>query len=238
MSHARRIRGPGATGRSDLAGFEPGDGGAPVAPHAGFRVPPAMTRLARAATTASILAALTAAPGVVHAQVDPSPADTVAYEYLRGFQAAAWEGLAQRLHPEALEYLRLAIDIQVDADTTGWALANLGSAESRAEYDARSDARIFADVMVWTQDNAQGLLSSLVSREAELVGVVMEGPDTAHAVYRVTTIAYGAEPAVQVATLLRTDAGWKVREAPEIRTLHTALRAVPIPRRDPAPGRP
>ena len=189
-----------------------------------------MSPLSRAALAASILTTLAATAGPATAQVDPSPADTVAWEYLRGFQAAAWDGLAQRLHPEALAYLRLAIDIQVDADTTGWALANLGGSDTRADYDARSDARVFADVMRWTQDHAQGLLSSLVSREAELVGVVTEGPDTAHAVYRVTTLAYGAEPAVQVATLLRTDAGWKVREAPEIRTLHTALRAIPIPR--------
>ena len=173
--------------------------------------------------------AVGAPPGVA-AQVDDSPPDTVASEYLRGFQAAAWEGLAQRLHPEALAYLRLAIDVQVDADTTGWALANLGGSANRAEYDARSDTRVFVDVMRWTQDNARGLLSSLVSREAEFIGLVMEGGDSAHAVYRVTTIAYGAEPAVQVATLLLTENGWKVREAPELRTLHTALRAVPIPR--------
>ncbi|MBT8402230.1 MAG: hypothetical protein KJP18_00135 [Gemmatimonadetes bacterium] len=172
-----------------------------------------------------------AGPREIAAQIDDSPADTVAAEYLRGFQAAAWEGLAQRLHPDALAYLRIAIDIQVDADTTGWALANLGGAGDRAEYEARSDARVFADVMRWTRDNAQGLLSSLVSREAQLIGLVMEGEDSAHAVYRVRTIAYGAEPAVQVATLLRTPRGWKVREAAELRTLHTALRAVPVPRR-------
>lgn len=179
---------------------------------------------------ALLLTALAGVPGHALAQVDPSPPDTVAAEYLRGFQAAAWEGLAQRLHPEALAYLRLAIDIQIDADTTGWALANLGGSDTRAEYDARSDTRIFVDVMAWTGDHARGLLSSLVSREAELVGLVTEGADTAHALYRVTTIAYGAEPAVQVATLLRTDAGWKVRESPEIRTLHTGLRTIPIPR--------
>lgn len=179
------------------------------------------------------LASTLLAPGAAPAQVDPSPPDTVAAEYLRGFQAAAWQGLAQRLHPAALAYLRLAIDVQVEADTTGWALANLGGADTRAAYDARDDARVWIDVMGWTQDHARGLLSSLVSREAELIGVVVESDVVAHAVYRVTTIAYGAEPVVQVATLGRTDAGWKVRESPEIRTLHTALRGLPIPRNRP-----
>lgn len=153
----------------------------------------------------------------------------MAAEYFRGFQSMAWDGLAQRIHPEALAYLRLAIDIAVEADTTGWALANLGNATLREEYDQRSDSRVFADAMRWVQANAPGLLSSMVSRTVDPIGIVMEGPDTAHAVYRVTTIAYGAEPEAKVATLQRTDAGWKVREASEIRVLHTALRRIPIP---------
>lgn len=186
----------------------------------------------RLASTAPLLAALLfgVASAPVSGQIDPSPPDTVAAEYLRGFQAAVWDGLAQRLHADALAYLRLAIDIQVEADTSGWALANLGGADSRADYDARDDARVFVDVMRWTQDNARGLLSSLVSREAELIGIVAESAAVAHAVYRVRTIASGAEPVVQVATLVRTDRGWKVRESPEIRTLHTALRGIPVPR--------
>lgn len=161
-------------------------------------------------------------------QVDPPPPDTVAAEYFRGFQSMAWEGLAQRLHPDALAYLRLAIDITIDADTTGWSLANLGNAERREEYDERTDATVFVDAMRWVQNNAPGLLSSLVSRTVEHIGIVMEGPDTAHAVYRVTTIAYGAEPEAQVATLARTSTGWKVVEAREVRVLHTALRRMPV----------
>ena len=162
-------------------------------------------------------------------QLDTSPPDTVAAEYFRGFQSMAWDGLAQRIHPEALAYLRLAIDVQVDADTTDWALTSLGNSERREEYDQRADARVFADAMRWVQANAPGLLSSMVSRSVEEIGILMEGPDTAHAVYRVTTLAYGAEPEAQVATLLRTDDGWKVREASEIRVLHTALRRIPVP---------
>jgi hypothetical protein len=165
----------------------------------------------------------------LQAQPDLSPPDTVAAEYFRGFQSMAWDGLAQRIHPEALAYLRLAIDIQIDADTTGWSLANLGNSASRDDYDQRPDALVFADAMRWVQANAPGLLSSMVSRSVEAIGVVMEGSDAAHAVYRVTTLAYGAEPVAQVASLLRTDAGWKVREASEIRVLHTALRRIPIP---------
>lgn len=188
--------------------------------------------LALATPAPALLAQSPAAPAQ---RVDDSPPDTVAAEFLRGFQSMAWEGLTQRLHPEALDYLRLAIVIQVDVDSTGWALSNLGGSDSRAAFDALSDAEVFVGVMRWTQGNAAGLINSFVSRDAELVGVVPEGADTAHAVYRVTTHAYGAEPTVQVATLTRTPAGWKVVEAPEIRALHTALRRLPVPRGDPLP---
>lgn len=191
-----------------------------------------MIRLAlRSALLVTAVLPVVAAP--LRAQVDDSPPDTVAAEFLRGLQSMAWDGLAQRLHPEALAYLRIAVDIPIQADTTGWALANMGGAPSLAEYEARSDARVFADVMRWTQANVMGLLSSLVSREADLIGVVVEDSETAHAVYRVRTVAYGAEPTVQVATLARTESGWKVRDAPELRTLHTALRGMPVPRRTP-----
>ncbi|MEK9502630.1 hypothetical protein [Gaopeijia maritima] len=195
--------------------------------------------LALVATAAAVAGSADAAgaqsAGAAAARVDDSPADTVAAEFLRGFQSMAWEGLTQRLHPEALDYLRLAIVIQIDADSSGWALSNLGGSDSRAAFDALSDAEVFVGVMRWTQSNALGLINSFVSRDAELVGIVPEGADTAHAVYRVTTHAYGAEPTVQVATLARTPAGWKVIEAPEIRALHTALRRLPVPRGGPLP---
>lgn len=203
----------------------------------------ALIRAGIRAGTLALVAVATAAtaPTAARAQdsaapahrVDDSPPDTVAAEFLRGFQSMAWEGLTQRLHPEALDYLRLAIVIQVDADSSGWALSNLGGSESRAVFDARSDAEVFVGVMRWTQSNALGLINSFVSRDAELIGIVPEGADTAHAVYRVTTHAYGAEPTVQVATLARTPGGWKVIEAPEIRALHTALRRLPVPRGEP-----
>lgn len=189
----------------------------------------------RPALLALLLAPALGLPPAVSAQaapaqrIDDSPADTVAAEFLRGFQSMAWAGLAQRLHPEALDYLRLAIRIQIDADTTTWALTSLGGADSRAAFDARSSTEVFVGVMQWTQGNAPGLINSFVSRDAEVIGVVAERADTAHAVYRVTTHAYGAEPAVQVATLARTAQGWKVIEAPEIRALHTALRRLPAP---------
>ena len=176
-------------------------------------------------------AGVLAAP--IPAQPAPGPGSPaeIADEFQRGFQSMAWAGLAQRFHPEALAYVRLAADIVIRADDTGWALENLGGgAADRAAWEALTDEQVFVRVMRWTQENAPGLLSSLVSRRSEVLGVVEEGADTAHAVYRLERLVQGAEPEVLVMTLLRTPAGWKVRHAPEVRSLHTAIRGIPIPR--------
>lgn len=167
------------------------------------------------------------APRAAAQAPDPSPPAEVADEYQRAFQSRVWDGLVQRLHPEALAYVRLAVDVTVQADTTGWALKNLGGgAPDRTAYAARSDSRVVVDVMRWVETNAPGLLSSLVNRRSEVLGVVEESEDTAHAVYRIVQLVSGAEPEVLVLTLERTGRGWQVRDAPEIGTLHTAIRGL------------
>lgn len=194
--------------------------------------------LVAAALVAAGIAAPLAAQSAATRPPDPSPAGEVADEYQRAYQSKVWDGLVQRLHPAALAYLRLAVDVSVQADTSGWALENLGGgAPDRAAYDARSDARVVVDVMRWVEANAPGLLSSLVNRRSEVLGVVDEGPERAHAVYRIVQLVSGAEPDVLVMTLERTEAGWKVREAPEIGTLSTAIRGLGRARRQPRPLR-
>jgi hypothetical protein len=161
---------------------------------------PARAQADTAATTATDRARASA-------QVASTPI-RVADEYHRAFQSMAWAALTERLHPDALAYLRLSVRITLDADTTGWALEHLlGGLPDRAAYEALDDGAVFRRVMV------------------------EEGPETAHVVYRITTLAQGAEPEVLVLTVLRTAEGWKVRYAEEIAVLHTALRRIPIPGR-------
>jgi hypothetical protein len=188
----------------------------------------------------SILALLpiAAAPGHGHAQVEAgasvrvaSAPTRVADEFHRSFQSMVWEGLAERLHPDALAYLRLSVEITVDADSSGWALEKLlGGVPDRAAFDALSDAAVLVRVMSGVEREVPGLFSSLVSRRSEILGQVDEGPDTAHVVYRIVTLAQGAEPRVRALTLTRVGERWLVRFAEEIDVLHTALRRIPIPR--------
>lgn len=184
----------------------------------------------------------TLTPAFGQAQVDAEAAETrssaamrVADEFHRSFQSMVWAGMVERLHPEALAYLRLAVVITVDADTTGWALERLlDGVPDRAAFDRLSDAEVVVRVMRGVETEVPGLFSSLVGRRSEVLGAVAEGPDTAHVVYRIVTLADGAVPSVEALTLVRHEGRWLVRSAEEIDVLHTALRRVPIPR--PSPG--
>lgn len=195
-----------------------------------------------AGSVASLLLLLIAsAPAQGHAQVDaeavdgaPTAAMRVADEFHRSFQSMVWEGLAERLHPDALAYLRLSVEITVDADSSGWALRELlGDVPDRSAFDALSDAEVLVRVMSGVEREVPGLFSSLVSRRSEILGQVDEGADTAHVVYRIVTLAQGAEPRVRALTLTRVGERWRVRFAEEIDVLHTALRRIPIPRDPP-----
>lgn len=195
------------------------------------------TRPTLAGSVASAVALSVAsgmAPAPTCAQALPHPAATVADEFQRGFQSMAWAELVERMHPDAVAHVRLAVDIVVDADTTGWALEQLaGGVSDRAAYARLDDDEVFLRAMRAVQLQVPGLLSSLVSRRSEVVGTVPEGPDMAHVVYRMLSLVQGAVPRITVMTLVRTDDGWKVRAAEELDVLHTALRGIPRPGRTP-----
>jgi len=154
----------------------------------------------------------------------------VAEEFNRGFQSMAWAGLVQRIHPEGLANLRIAVDILVRSDTTGYVLGTLLGGTPAADYEGLPDDEAVRRVLAGVQREVPGLLSSLVTRRTRVLGVVAEGEDR-HVVYRVVALVQGAEPRVQVMTLTRDQGRWRVRDAEDLRVLHTAIRGIPVPRR-------
>ncbi|HSG46298.1 MAG TPA: hypothetical protein VLA43_00660 [Longimicrobiales bacterium] len=195
-----------------------------------------MLRLARRprlpALPQLLLAILPLLPGALAAQGGSEPADppeVVAEEFNRGFQSMAWAGLVQRLHPEALAHLRYAADILVQVDTTGYVLGTFLEGAHRDDYPRIPDDEVVRRVLAAAQTEAPGLLSSLVSRRTEVLGVVPEGQDR-HVVYRIVALVQGARPQVRVMTLSQVGGRWRVRAAEDIEVLHTAIRGIPIPR--------
>ena len=214
-----------------------GAGGAPRRAHgvdAGGYLPSMRllprTRLSTAAGAAGLLL-LSAAASRASAQTtaSPPPPDTVAAEFNRGFQSMAWAGLVQRIHPDGLADLRLAADILVRADTTGYVrTALLGGVTSEA-YAGLPDDEVVRRLLAGIQEEVPGLLSSLVSRRTWILGTVAEGDDR-HVVYRIQAQVMGSEPEIRVMTLRRHEGRWRVVEAEDLRVLHTAIRGIPLPR--------
>lgn len=180
----------------------------------------------------AVAAATLAATPPVHAQQNAGAArpEQVAEEFNRGFQSMAWAGLVQRIHPEGLANLRIAVDILVRSDTTGYVLGTLLGGTPAADYEGLPDDEAVRRVLAGVQREVPGLLSSLVTRRTRVLGVVAEGEDR-HVVYRVVALVQGAEPRVQVMTLTRDQGRWRVRDAEDLRVLHTAIRGIPVPRR-------
>lgn len=163
-------------------------------------------------------------------RLDPSPPDTVAIEFRAGFGQMAWAELAQKMHPHALAQLRTSVDLIVERDSTGWARRTLaGGIPTDSAYAELPDDAVFAATMGGLQNEIPGLVSSLVGRDSEVIGIVQENAIEAHAIYRNQALVPGAEPEVLVMSLMRTPFGWKVRTVAEIEVLQTALRGLPIP---------
>ena len=158
----------------------------------------------------------------------PSPV-VVADEFNRGFQSMAWPGLVQRIHPRGLADLRLAADILVAADSSGYVLETLLGGADAGSYADLPDDEVVRRLLSGIQSQVPGLLSSLVSRRTETLGSVPEG-DLRHVVYRIQAQVSGSVPEIRVMTLERSEGRWKVVEAEDLRVLHTAIRGIPIPR--------
>ena len=176
-----------------------------------------------------LLCGLSAAPisSDLLAQSASPPAD-VARDFNRGFQSMAWSQLVLRVHPQGLAYLRVAVDILVRSDTSGYVLDTLLGGVPAASYEGLSVAEAVERILAGVQREVPGLLSSLVSRRTEVLGVVPEAQDR-HVVYRVRALLQGAEPRIRVMTLSAVEGAWRVRDAEDLRVLHTAIRGIPIP---------
>ncbi len=190
--------------------------------------PSPRARLSTPAGVSCVLLLAAAAGGRAQTPTAPPP-DTVAAEFNRGFQSMAWAGLVQRIHPDGLADLRLAADILVRADTTGYVRTVLLGGVAAEAYGALPDDEVVRRLLSGIQEEVPGLLSSLVSRRTRILGTVAEGDDR-HVVYRIQAQVTGSEPEIRVMTLRRHEGRWRVVEAEDLRVLRTAIRGIPVPR--------
>lgn len=185
-----------------------------------------MGRMGRILVTLGlVLAASSLAPASLAAQTPPRSAEVVADEFNRGFQTRQWTGLVQRIHSDGLAYLRLAVDILIEYDSSGQFL-ELMIGESAATYQAMPDDQVVVRALRWAELNYPGMLSAFSNRRTTILGEVAEGDDR-HVLYRTIQIVQGAVPQLRVVTLSMENGAWRVRDGQDITSLHTALRGIP-----------
>lgn len=181
-----------------------------------------------------MLAAGLAVAAPVPPQTSP---ETVADEFLRGFESMAWAATAQRIHPDALDVFRETVTMLVQTDAAGDIPERLLEGLGADEYGGLGRREVFARVMRSLMGEAPGLMNALVTRRHEVVGSVAEGPDRAHVVYRVHPMGVsGAEPEVKVMTLGLAGERWAVLRSDELDVVRAALRGLPVSRPPPPPA--
>ncbi len=145
--------------------------------------------------------------------------------YIRSVRAIRWSAAAQFLAPGTLDRFRTTVTMIADADTTGAIRSYLVQTDSVA-MGTLSHAEVFDRAIGVVIDDMPGLMHALYDRDDEVIGHVLESPDSAHVVYRTTARLSGALSEVKVMQLERGADGWRVLWSDELDVLDAALRGV------------
>lgn len=135
---------------------------------------------------ASLLVAALACPSGLAAQ--PDTPETVARRYFEAMRSEDAAALARVTHPEALAELRvlLAPLFESELPEAEEFRQRLLGVRTVREARALSDTTVFANFIRALGGQLPVFTQALRSSAMEAIGHVMEGPDTAHVVYRVT----------------------------------------------------
>lgn len=166
------------------------------------------------AVCAQSLAELTATP------------DAAATLFLRSVRAIRWSAAAQFLHPRTLDRFHDLTTMLADVDSTGAVRRYLAGTDGDG-YATLTSAEVFARSVGATIDDMPGLMHAVFDRDDDVLGHVLESPDSAHAVYRSTPRISGGVSEVKVMQLARTPDGWRVLWSDELEVLDAAVRGVP-----------
>lgn len=145
--------------------------------------------------------------------------------FLRSVRAIRWSAAAQFTHPEALGRFHDLVSMMSQVDTTGDIRTYLTQTDE-AQYDSLTPAEVFDLALGSTIDDMPGLMHAVFDRDDDVLGHVLESPDSAHVVYRTMARISGAVPEVKVMQMARTGGGWRVLWSDELEVLEAALRGV------------
>lgn len=150
--------------------------------------------------------------------------------YLRAVESRAWERVSSLLHADALGDVRRSLRIMLDADDERRLADALTDGNGGRAPSSLGDTALYVAAMEALERESPGLVLAMSDRDTEVLGEVSEGDSMAHAVYRSQWRLRGSDPEIEVLTLARSgDGRWRVRDAPELRSLRPALRGLLLP---------
>ena len=190
----------------------------------------------RLGTALAVAIWLVAAPALAPAQtlagLTASP-DSAAALFIRSIRAMRWSAAAQFMDPEPLAFYRDIVTMITEPEQAGDLLEYLTGVDS-STYASLDAPEVFQRALTTLTRDMPGLSYNLQDRDDEFLGHVLEGPDSAHVVYRTQSRISGALPEVKVMQMRRGPQGWRVLWSDELDVLETALRGAGRGR--PGPG--
>jgi hypothetical protein len=159
----------------------------------------------------SILAALLICACAAGANAQAEAPDAVARRAADATSRADWKAFAELMHPAALADFRRMFREIVALEGAAELRKSFFGIESVAEFDALTDAGTFEALMKGLAANVPGVAEALGSMSMEVVGVLSEGDELAHVVYRTgASIENLTISKTAVMTLRRHDGQWRM----------------------------
>lgn len=172
-----------------------------------------------------LVAALVLAPAALAAQETP---EQVAERYFDTFRRGDWAGTTQLMHPSALEdfkgaFVRMAE--MAGAEAEGDDMEGMFGVRTTADLKALASTELYSRFM--TRMGSENELQEMFRQATvQVFGHVMEGADTAHVVHRLTFEVMGSTMTqVQVMSLRKDGAQWKVLLSADIQTMVNSMQA-------------
>ena len=117
--------------------------------------------------------------------------ESVVARYTRAVQRRDWKTSAALMHPDALRQLkRLFRPAVIGAPNLGIG-KTFFNVSTAAQFDRLSSAQIFERLMTATTRINPEVSAALATSKSQILGHVLEAPETAHVVYRITLKTQG-----------------------------------------------
>jgi hypothetical protein len=159
----------------------------------------------------SIVAALLVSACAAVASAQAEAPDAVAKRAAEATARADWKAFAELMHPAALADFRRMFREIVALEGAAELRKSFFGIETLAEFDAYTDAGTFEALMKGLATNVPGMAEALGSLSMEVVGVLPEGEELAHVVYRTgASIESLTISKTAVMTLRRHDGQWRM----------------------------